>query len=454
MAMATAQNTVPRPLNGDSQRGQAIHRLLQHLDSRQWWSPARLRRQQLKDARVLLRYARQYSPFYADRLQSFNLEAMDGEAFRRIPLLTRQELQASREQIACRQVPEPHGRRLEYTTSGSTGTPVTVDGTMLTSIIWSAITLRDHLWHRRDHRLVNAAIRWQVDASAMTPEGRQLPDWGAPFTQFFATGPACFLNSASPVDQQLEWLRRCDPHYLITHPSNLDALLHAGGDNGPELNRLREIRTVGESLADSTRELARKKAGVQVVDFYTSQETGYIALQCPERSHYHVQSEYLLVEILDDQGQACAPGDVGRVVVTSLSNYAMPLIRYAIGDYAEVGASCICGRGLPVLKRVLGRVRNLLTHPDGSRSWPNFGMRDMLAVLPVRQFQVVQHDLCRLELRLVVDSAVSSAQEQQVKASLARHLGFTGAIEISYHQALERSAGGKFEDFVSLLHAS
>src|SRR6185295_14515719 len=98
--------------------------------------------------------------------------------------------------------------------------------------------------------------------------------------------------------------------------------------------------------------------GVGVVDVYSSEECGQIALQCPEHEQYHVQSESVLVEVLDDEGRPCAPGTIGRVVLTTLQNFAMPLIRYDIGDFAEPGPACPCGRALPVLTRIVGRVRN------------------------------------------------------------------------------------------------
>ena len=116
---------------------------------------------------------------------------------------------------------------------------------------------------------------------------------------------------------------------------------------------------------------------------YSSQEVGYIALECPTGESYHVQAENVLVEVLDDQDRPCSPGDVGRVVVTALHNFATPLLRYDIGDYAEVGAPCPCGRGLPALRRIMGRQRNMALLPTaaaaGRRSswraptkWPTF----------------------------------------------------------------------------------
>ena len=93
-----------------------------------------------------------------------------------------------------------------------------------------------------------------------------------------------------------------------------------------------------------------------VVDIYSCTEAGYLAFSCPEQGNLHVQAESVIVEVLDRAGKPCAPGEEGEVVVTPLLNFAMPLIRYAVGDRAVVGEPCACGRGLPTLKTV-GRSR-------------------------------------------------------------------------------------------------
>jgi phenylacetate-CoA ligase len=93
--------------------------------------------------------------------------------------------------------------------------------------------------------------------------------------------------------------------------------------------------------------------GVPVIFIYSRAEIGVMALQCPQNDHLHVQSENVRLEVLDDDNMPCQPGETGRVVVTPLHNYQTPLVRYEIGDYAEVGEACSCGRGLPVLIRIL-----------------------------------------------------------------------------------------------------
>lgn len=102
------------------------------------------------------------------------------------------------------------------------------------------------------------------------------------------------------------------------------------------------------------------------------------------------------MEILDENGKPCEPGELGRVVVTPLDNFAMPLIRYDIGDYAEVGKHCPCGRGLPVLKRIVGRVQDLVVLPSGERRWTLLSagnIESFLEIAPIRQYQFVQKDL-------------------------------------------------------------
>lgn len=428
-----------------------IHKLLLHMEVAQWWSARRLQRHQLRQLRQLLDWARQHSVYYRDLLQGIDLQALELADLQSLPLLSREQLRQQREQLRCTEFPDTHGAADEMMTSGSTGSPVVVDTTAQVAAVWSAITLRDHIWHGRDASLRNASVRWLVDNIGLAPEGLKFADWGSPFADFYRTGPGYFLNSTSDVRDQVQWLQKVNPDYLISHPSNLRAMLQEIQKHGIELPALRQLRTVGEALDPELRILAREILDLPLVDFYSCQETGYIALQCPRHDHYHVQSENLIVEVLDAGGQPCQPGQVGRVVVTSLVNYALPLLRYDIGDYAEVGQACDCGRSLPVLRRIQGRVRNMLQLLDGSSRWPNLGFREIMNIAAIDQFQLVQHSLERLELKLVVAAPLSGEQEQQIRQILSRYLQFSGRIDLSYHQTIDRGAGGKYEDFVSCL---
>jgi phenylacetate-CoA ligase len=253
------------------------------------------------------------------------------------------------------------------------------------------------------------------------------------------------------VADQADWLSRCNPAYLLTHPSNALALADACERRGIALPGLREVRTLGEVCEPAVRDACRRSWGVPVTDIYTTQEAGYLALQCPGQEHYHVQSETARVEILDGEGRPCRPGEVGRVVVTPLHSFAMPLLRYEVGDFAEVGEPCPCGRGLAVIRRILGRSRNLLQLPDGRRMWPSLGLARMRGIAPVRQIQVVQRTPDRLEARLAADRALTKAEEEALGRFLCASVGHDFEIVLRYFDEIPRGASGKYEDFLSEL---
>lgn len=153
------------------------------------------------------------------------------------------------------------------------------------------------------------------------------------------------------------------PAYLVAYPPLAGALARQCIKRGIELPQLREVAAYGEPVEDATRTDCLAAWNIPVHDRYSAEEVGYIALQCPEDPVVHVQSESVYLELLDCDGQPVPSGQAGRVVVTALHNFASPLLRYELGDWAIAGALCECGRGLPVLQRVLGRDRNCLHLP-------------------------------------------------------------------------------------------
>jgi phenylacetate-CoA ligase len=188
---------------------------------------------------------------------------------------------------------------------------------------------------------------------------------------------------------------------------------------------------------------------VPVIDMYTCREIGYMALQCPRHEHYHVMAEGVYLEILDAEGNRCAPGQPGRVVLTPLHHFAMPLIRYDIGDYAEPGEPCDCGRGLPVIRRIVGRVRNMLRLPGGGLRHPRFGETQFGGVAPVRQFQVLQKTLREVEVALVVARPLTAEEQAKLHALILKNLDGDFELSFVYRDSIPRTAEGKYEDFRS-----
>ncbi len=430
-----------------SPQGAALLALQFQLEQSQWWSRARLEAGQFHQLRELLAHAAQTVPFYRNCLGVAGIDPacdIDPSAFARLPLLTRRDIQAQGAALVSHALPPGHGQMLEHKSGGSTGEPVRVFGTQLDSMFWLAQTLRDHLWHRRDFAGKLCVIRSRVAEDERS-------GWGPATDELFVMGPSAVLNIQNDPITQLEWLEKHNPDYLLSHPTNLRELAHLARRRGSKLPRLKEVRSFGETLPPELRQLCRDAWGVKVVDAYSAEEVGVIALQCPAHEHYHLQSEHLLVEVLDDQGKPCEPGEIGRVVVTALHNFAMPLIRYVLGDYAEVGAECDCGRGLPVLTRVLGRSRNMLTRPDGRRFWPSTPVIRYSGVAPIQQLQIVQHTPNAVEARFVVERALLPEEESAMITAIHEALGFPFAVTLTRVAEIPRSPSMKYEDIISLV---
>lgn len=420
------------------------------LEQSQWMRRELLASLQLHQLGGLLAYAQRHNVYWQARLANAGYDPaadLDLAAFRRLPILTRADVQEAGKSLFSAQTPKDHGRIGYGMTSGSTGKPIEYANTELCQLFWRTITLREHLWNRRDLSAKLAIIRAKVSNA-------QAQGWGPSTDVVYRTGPSVTLDVRTPVDQQLRWLETEDPEYLLSYPSNLAALAQRYSHGATRrLTRLRELRTLGEVLDDRTRNYCEQVFEVPVIDMYSASETGYIALQCPESGLYHVQSEFIFAEVLRQDGAECSPGEVGRLVVTPLHNFCMPLIRYEIGDYAEVGDACPCGRGLPVLKRILGRTRNMLTTPDGQQRWPVLDYKAYEAILPIRQLRMIQHDPSSINVEIVASQRPDVETERRLIQAIRDSLGYPFSISFEYLNEIPRSEGGKFEDFISRIPA-
>jgi phenylacetate-CoA ligase len=442
-------------------RGEAAQLLaLQgQFEATQWWPEARLRQYQFGQLQRLVEHAARAVPFYAERLRLAGIDPqapLTEAAWARLPVLTRHEVQDAGEQLQASALPPQYGGTGITTTGGSTGIPVRVRKSALDLLFWSAVAIREELWHREDMRGTIARVRAlpgnltpEQIARVRSPEGLILPNWGPPASQVWHTGPAVMLDYTLSVPDQAAYLGRLGPDYLFTDPSNLRLLLAHCRDEGIALPSLRAVWTVSEVVDPALRALCAAVFGVRIVHNFSAAEVGYIALQCPEHEHFHVQSEVVHVEVLDAQGRACGPGEIGRVVVTPLHNFAMPLLRYELGDEAEMGVACPCGRGLPVLTQVIGRTIDHLTLPSGQKRRPVLNHYRLAEFTAIREFQIVQRSVTRIEVLMVVGRPLTSAEEVEVKAVLTAELGEEFAIELRYCEALPRTAAGKLRPFVS-----
>lgn len=397
----------------------------------------------------LLTSAQANIPFYRERLAPLTgkRQRINWERWQRVPLLQRTDIQRHYRALANPALPASHRPVHQISTSGSTGMPLKSVETALQRNWFGAMHIRKYRWHRLDYSRTICATRLLRE----TPGGKA---WAESESNNWRpgvrTGPIHSMDVRAPVEVQADWLRRVQPAYYSTFPSNLAALIEHVEAGSLDFGFLEQAHTMGEVVDDELRRRCRDVLGAKLVDAYTSVEMGVVTLQAPDTDCHHVMSESHFVEVLKPDGTPCGPGEIGEVVVTLLHNFAIPLIRYATGDYAEVGESCGGPITLPVLQRVVGRTRNMWMKPDGSRFFPAFAAKVLLAAAPVQQIQLLQHSRSKIEARVIPGRAFTDHEERALVAALQHELNAPFEINVTYVERIERAASGKFEGFIRL----
>jgi len=434
-------------------RGGMLETISNALLGGEWLSPEAIRKRQLALLRQLLCHAAKHSPFHAGRMAAAGFEPSRMESLddmRRLPPMTRSELQGGFGDIQSRKLPRRTAFAGETKTSGSSGVPVRVRTTNIHNMVWAAVTLRNHVWSGVEGDWSAAGIRELAGPVALESEGVTLPTWGGVVGQAFKTGPASALHIGMDMETQAAFLCRCDPQMLLSASWNMTILSDHVRDHGIHLPGLRMLHGMGEVVTDGMRARIEGAFGVPFFDTYSCNELGYIASMCPEGHGYHVHDEVVVLEIVDDQGAPCEPGRLGRVLVTGLTNYGMPLIRYEVGDDVIAGPDepCPCGRGLSRIGRIVGRsVQHALT-TDGRK----LSVQPMVVVIEdtghVRQFQIVQHSRMHVEVQIVPDEGFGAEQRDGIESGVRSYLGDALRVTFSIRDAIPLTASGKHKTFV------
>lgn len=410
------------------------------------WPRERIIEHQRSQLEQLLNHARTQVPFYQNRLDAVFKPGggIDWERWRDIPLLTRDDLVAHADAMRARTMPPGHGHLYTATTSGSTGKPVTTVHNGLANLASRATGFRSHRRHGIDWSATLAY--WRGDALA--PDGRSVGQVGGPWGPRWhpdgARGRAIRVSRRHDARTALRFFADNDARYFSGRGKTAQAMaLEAMRLQLP--NRFDEILCFATGIEPDEREDCKAAFGARMIGMYSSKEGQQMAHQCPSGTHYHVDEEVVLLEIIDADGNPTPPGETGRVVVTPLFSTAQPLIRYEHGDLAIPGTTCPCGRTLMVLERIVGRTMHLFRFPDGSTSSPTLP-GTATGLIGARHIQLAQVAPLRIEARYVPrdDTEPDADAIAELIAAVRRVTHRDAEITLSRRLTLERGDGGKF----------
>lgn len=410
----------------------------------QYFSPDQLRALQLTRLREMLNWANQESPFYRDRISAAGIDprTMTLDDFQRLPALSKRDIQAHREGLIAQGFPE--AQRVKNQTGGSTGSPLQffVDQERLDSRmasterhnLWAGMRPGDwyaHLWGARLDQIVDGSLRARL-RNELIYRGIE-------------------LNTSSISENDWEGfvarVRRKRPRFLLAYANS--AVLFS---DYLERSRITDIRfdsiiTTAEVLLPEQRMRLEHFFGAQVFNRYGCREVSIIASECEQHSGLHVNADALFVEVVSDPA---VPAGSGKLLVTDLYNRSMPLIRYEIGDVGRwADRACPCGRGLPVLADVQGRITDFLTLADGRKiSGPSLTL--VVADMPdVQQVQFVQKKIDSIVLRVVPGRGYGDSTRQELRKRLGLYLQGVAIMDIEETQNIQSETSGKYRFVVN-----
>ena len=371
-------------------------------------------------------------PFYAERLG----KAPGAEDFPRLPILRRCDVDALYSSV---RVIYPAGTPFTHAASSGTSGP-----------------RAEFLFDRSHQRGRNAARVRYLRANGWNPVQRSVWLAGAGFLnpnyndgyedRQFASRILVgvrFLAISEEFSKLAAEMAKIDPLYIYSYPSVLDGILRVFEERRLQLRSLRRVFCGGEVLDDSVRERARRVLEVDISENYGSTEA-FIAWQCRAGNH-HLNAEHVVVELVDEDGRQVAAGQIGRVLVTTLENYLMPLVRYEIGDYAVAAEGrCPCGRTLPLIGRVIGRGMNLFRRIDGTllSTWDL--VNTLLEIAAIKLFQIVQTAFDRMLIKYVADTELEREVESKIRSEFTTYVGTGMRIDFERLSRISRTPGGKY----------
>jgi len=425
-------------------------RHLGELERTQFLAPEKLRLLQFERLKTVVEHAYNHCPFYARRFSEWDVKPQDLREpldIQKFPVLTKKDIQANwREMIATN---VERSELVENRTGGSTGKPLLfyVDRERMETR--KAATIRHNRWAGYDIA-DKAGIIWGATRDITRIFEGKIPLRDLIFER------SIVLDASSLSDTGMEEfarrLRSYRPKVLLGYANSL--YLFAAFVEEKNLSGITaySVITTAELLYPDQRQKIEKVFGCNVFDRYGSRETSVIASECERHTGLHLNAECLLVEILDD-GKPVAHGQCGEVVITDLLNWGMPLIRYEIEDRASVSReACPCGRSLPLLSKVEGRVTDFILTPSGKYVSGAALTIKLIAEVPgIAQAQLVQEDVGSVKFRLVRGSDYSSLTEEILRKKALEFLDKDVRVLIEHVDEIPREPSGKYRFSISVV---
>ena len=423
--------------------GPGFSQYVNEYRQRERFSPGQWQAWQRERLRNVLRAALN-APYYQNAWTNEQKRAALAGRLQELPLLEKSPLRADPEAFVRRDL-KPRGT-LTFHTSGSTGTPIATR--------WTRSELRRSLAVREVRSAGWAGVSFKMPRATFS--GRLVePDAesSGPFYRYNLSESQVYLSAfhlrPDSAATYVDGLRRHKIQWLTGYAVSYYLLARLILEQDLKVPSLKAVITTSEKLTNEMRSTMEAAYGCRIFEEYSTVENVIFASEC-EAGRLHLSPDVAIVEVLRPDGTRCAIGEEGEVIATCLMRDYQPLVRFRLGDMASfTSEACTCGRSMPVLDEVSGRVEDVVVAPDGRQMVRFHGL--FVNQPQVREGQVVQEALNRIRVRVVPTDDFHPATAEEIVRRVKQRLGCQVDVVVEPVDQIARTRSGKFQAVISLL---
>ncbi len=415
------------------------------LKEHQWKTIEENRETQRIKLFKLIKYASQNIPYYQRVIQEYKIQFSEDTIFddiKKFPILTKDIIRNNFDELYKFR----DNTYYPNTSGGSTGEP--------------AVFYQD-----RDYFAWNTAAKVFFDEWAGRKIGepmvklwgslRDILKGGQGFKGYLrqqlsgVTTLSSYRMAEKDIYEHVQRINKIKPCLILAYTSSIDELARSIQKQHLSIYSPKAVMTSAGVLYPEVRTRIERVFQAPVFNRYGSREVGDIACNCEKNQGLHIIPSIHYIEILDSQGKEVKPGETGEIVVTLLTNYTMPLIRYKIGDrgvFSEM--ECSCGRGFPLLKKVEGRIRSMFRNKQGNVIDGGVFIRLFFFRDNIKQYQVIQESLECITINLVLKDKrqikVIEKDFRQISKTIKLFMGSETIIKYNLVDVIDSSPSGKY----------
>jgi len=349
--------------------GSRVEEYYDFLDKSQWWTNEELKSYQTEKLKKLISYVYCNVPYYHELMKENKLTPIDIQETKdinKIPILNKEIIKGNKKKILSNDFSEENATLAR--TGASTGEPLVFYRDKKTDDVAWAAFLRFLGWVGYEWG-DKMAYFWRTPDSL-----KKTGNWYQNFIDWYIFNYVsktrhfdAFKMNENYFDGYARIMQKCQPELIKAYPSALIFFTNYCINNNIQDIRPKAIITTAEPTSKRERKLIKGFYKCDVFDQYGFGEIFSVSFECEKHEGLHINTEHCIVEIVDDNGNEVEVGKEGRIVVTDLDNYMMPFIRYECGDIGSLKeGSCSCGRNLPMMNHVNGRIFGLIRGINGN----------------------------------------------------------------------------------------